>query len=103
MAGYQTTELQGEEFWAAMLTTNAPAITAPARGITPAPTVVPTEGAALSLVPAATPAPAAAGPVYFGTTSLEISPVFAGMTASTAAMALLVLGCCCWGGRTKAR
>lgn len=99
MAGFTGSQEEAGEFWASMLTTNASAATrAPvARALTPAPTVAP------SLAPPTTPGPPAEGPVYFETTSLEISPVFAGMTASTAAMALLVLGCCCWGGRTKVR
>jgi len=70
----------------------------PALALSP-PTLAPVDVVA-PLTPTLAPTPEAVELPIFEVPE-EIAPEFAGMGVSTGAMALLVLGCCCWGGRTK--
>ncbi|CAM9360969.1 unnamed protein product, partial [Ectocarpus fasciculatus] len=96
------TEVVNQDMVAVMLSTDSSEnvfTTTPSPVVTPAPTTAPAAGAKATLTPTPTPTATALVPII--EMPLELSPAFTGMGVSTAAMALLVLGCCCWGGRTK--
>ncbi len=100
--GYNETDAGYQSALKAVLFSTDPSATVP----TPSPALVlspPTlapDGVFAPLKPTLAPTPEAVELPIFEVPE-EIAPEFAGMGVSTGAMALLVLGCCCWGGRTK--
>lgn len=99
--GYNETVVGSEDLIAVMFSTDPSAtVPTPSPALASAPQTPAPVAAVAPLTPTLAPTPATAVLPIFDVPE-EMSPAFAGMGVSTISMALLVLGCCCWGGRTK--
>lgn len=98
--GYNETDPERQDLKAVLFSTDPSATVPTPSPLVPSPPTPGPVGVDAPLTPILAPTPDAVELSIFEVPE-QIAPEFAGMGVSTVAMALLVMGCCCWGGRTN--